>query len=452
MGIPNEARELYKHEEITRSNTLISAKYKSTLTENKIMVLALKKAKRDEFGRPTITFTTAEIKRVMGRDDGSFYTQLKSVAKAMTGRTMFIEDKEQHSFKFINIIHSAEFENGRFTVNFTPEMNNYLDDLKNNFTTMNMGILVDFTSNYAYRIYELLKTQAYRVEKSNTPLQIEYGLSELKLAIGCVNTQEEKVQREMDKPNPDFDYIVNEVAKEKHFDKWYDFKVNVLEVAKRQINQKSDLEIDYEPLRSGRGGKVVKVTFYIKKNLNYSDFEARTVKENEILLKNGTSVIDTQDNEDMEDLNSQFEEVMDYIDVKVSSKDINAFLSISDYDVKKIKKVYDLSKKQADIKNFVAWMKAALKEEYSEEKIHVMKGSTKEAAKVDLVIDTFQKEKENGSLAERTWNKLKKKEEYNNFLKYLEKEEGLSEDSLEIAYDPDECIRLYTEWKIKHHS
>ena len=124
----NEAREIYKHEEITRSNTLISAKYKSTLTENKIMVLALKRAKRDEFGRPTITFTTSEIKKVMGRDDGSFYTQLKSVAKAMTGRTMFIEDKEQLSFKFINIIHTAEFENGKFTVNFTPEMNNYLDD------------------------------------------------------------------------------------------------------------------------------------------------------------------------------------------------------------------------------------------------------------------------------------------------------------------------------------
>ena len=101
------------------------------------MVLALKRAKRDEFGRPTITFTTSEIKKVMGRDDGSFYTQLKSVAKAMTGRTMFIEDKEQHSFKFINIIHTAEFENGKFTVNFTPEMNNYLDDLKSQYNILN---------------------------------------------------------------------------------------------------------------------------------------------------------------------------------------------------------------------------------------------------------------------------------------------------------------------------
>lgn len=450
MGEPNGARELYQHEEITRSNTLISAKYKSTLTENKIMVLALKKARRDEFGRPTITFTTAEIKKVMGRDDGSFYTQLKSVAKAMTGRTMFIEDKDLHSFKFINIIHSAEFKNGRFTVNFTPEMNNYLEDLKSNFTTMNMGILVDFTSNYAYRIYELLKTQAYRVDKSNTPLQIEYGLSELKLAIGCVNTQEEKVQRELDKPNPDFDYIVNDVAKEKHFDKWYDFKVNVLEIAKKQINEKSDLQIDYEPLRSGRGGKVVKVTFLICKNLNYSDFEARTVRENEILMKNGDSIIEPEEN--LEDINSQFEEVMDYIDIKVSSKDINAFLIISDYDVEKIKKIYDLSKKQPDIKNFVAWMKAALKEDYTDAPIHVLKGSEKKAKQVDEVMENYQKEKENGSLAERTWNKLKNKAEYGDFLKYLEKEEGLSEDSLEIAYDPDECIRLYTEWKLKHRS
>lgn len=448
MGLSNDARELYKHEEITRSNTLISAKYKSTLTENKIMVLALKKAKRDEFGRPTITFSTAEIKRVMGRDDGSFYTQLKSVAKAMTGRTMFIEDKEKHSFKFINIIHTAEFENGKFTVNFTPEMNYYLDDLKSNFTTMNMGILVDFTSNYAYRIYELLKTQAYRVEKDNEPLKIDYNLSELKLAIGCVNTQEERVQKELDKPNPDFDYIVNSVAKEKHFEKWYDFKVNVLEVAKRQINEKSDLEIDYEPLRSGRGGKVVGITFYIKKNENYKEIEEKTEQENEILLENGTSVVDTSDNvpQDYED---RFAEIMDYIEKKVSSKDIKAFLKIADYDVERVKAAYDLSKKQTEIRNFVGWMKKAIEEGYTDENIHLIDDSEEKAQRADIILEDYKKEKESGNLAERTWNRIKKRDEYQEFIGYLLDQEGMTEETLEIAYSPRECMELYQNWKMK---
>ena len=448
MGLSNDARELYKHEEITRSNTLISAKYKSTLTENKIMVLALKKAKRDEFGRPTITFSTAEIKRVMGRDDGSFYTQLKSVAKAMTGRTMFIEDKEKHSFKFINIIHTAEFENGKFTVNFTPEMNYYLDDLKSNFTTMNMGILVDFTSNYAHRIYEPLKTQAYRVEKDNEPLKIDYNLSELKLAIGCVNTQEERVQKELDKPNPDFDYIVNSVAKEKHFEKWYDFKVNVLEVAKRQINEKSDLEIDYEPLRSGRGGKVVGITFYIKKNENYKEIEEKTEQENEILLENGTSVVDTSDNvpQDYED---RFAEIMDYIEKKVSSKDIKAFLKIADYDVERVKAAYDLSKKQTEIRNFVGWMKKAIEEGYTDENIHLIDDSEEKAQKADIILEDYKKEKESGNLAERTWNRIKKRDEYQEFIGYLLDQEGMTEETLEIAYSPRECMELYQNWKMK---
>ena len=448
MGLSNDARELYKHEEITRSNTLISAKYKSTLTENKIMVLALKKAKRDEFGRPTITFSTAEIKRVMGRDDGSFYTQLKSVAKAMTGRTMFIEDKEKHSFKFINIIHTAEFENGKFTVNFTPEMNYYLDDLKSNFTTMNMGILVDFTSNYAYRIYELLKTQAYRVEKDNEPLKIDYNLSELKLAIGCVNTQEERVQKELDKPNRDFDYIVNSVAKEKHFEKWYDFKVNVLEVAKRQINEKSDLEIDYEPLRSGRGGKVVGITFYIKKNENYKEIEEKTEQENEILLENGPSVVDTSDNvpQDYED---RFAEIMDYIEKKVSSKDIKAFLKIADYDVERVKAAYDLSKKQTEIRNFVGWMKKAIEEGYTDENIHLIDDSEEKAQKADIILEDYKKEKESGNLAERTWNRIKKRDEYQEFIGYLLDQEGMTEETLEIAYSPRECMELYQNWKMK---
>lgn len=58
---------------------------------------------------------------------------------------------------------------------------------------------------------------------------------------------------------------------------------------------------------------------------------------------------------------------MDYIDVRVSSKDLKAFLKAADYDVERVKKAYDLSKKQKEIKNFVGWMKKAIEEGYSED-------------------------------------------------------------------------------------
>ena len=274
-------------------------------------------------------------------------------------------------------------------------------------------------------------------------LQIDYNLSELKLAIGCVNTQEERVQKELDRPNPDFDYIVNSVAKEKHFDKWYDFRVNVLDVAKRQINEKSDLEIDYEPIRSGRGGKVVGITFFIKKNVNYNEIEAKTEKENEILLKNGNSVVDSAKRPD--DYNERFEEIMDYIDVRVSSKDLKAFLKAADYDVERVKKAYDLSKKQKEIKNFVGWMKKAIEEGYSEDMIHIIDGSEENAKKADEILAEYEREKATGSLAERTWNRIKKKEEYQEFLQYIA-DQGMTEKTLESIYIPKERMELYQNW------
>ncbi len=216
-------------------------------------------------------------------------------------------------------------------------------------------------------------------------------------------------------------------------------------MAKRQINEKSDLEIDYEPIRSGRGGKVVGITFFIKKNVNYNEIEAKTEKENEILLKNGTSVVDAGKQPD--DFNERFEEIMDYIDIRVSSKDIKTFLKAADYDVERVKAAYDLSKEQADIKNFVGWMKKAIEERYSEQTIHVMSGSEEKAQKADKVLAEYRKEKETGSLAERTWNRIKKKEEYQDFLRYLD-DQGMTEETLESNYEAKECMELYQNWKL----
>ncbi len=357
----SEGRKMYEHEQIARSNELITARYKATLTENKMTVLALQNSMIDDYGRHVATFTATELKKIMGHSNGSFYQQLKDTAKKMQNRQLAIEDVEKKRFKFLSIIDTAEFNNGIFRVSFNPDVNHYIDDLRQNFTIMNMGILVDFTSSYAYRLYEILKTQEYQIDRKgdeNGELRLYYTLAELKVSVGCVDTSTESVQKELQKKMPDYDKIVDELAEDKHFEKWYDFKKNVLDVAERQINQKSDLYMRYEPVRSGRGGKVQGVTFFLSRNKDYRD-ELKQVRQ-EIHLSENTSVIKNSN------IDSRVNEILEYIDeYNITRAEAEAFLKKANFNVDRVKSAYNYVLTKKNVKDFVPYMITAIVNGYS---------------------------------------------------------------------------------------
>ena len=116
---------------------------------------------------------------------------------------------------------------------------------------------------------------------------------------------------------PDWDKIV-ELAPNKSHERWDNFRRQVLDIAKKEINEQSDICIDYKPVKSGKGAKVVKVKFFIKRN-----------EEN----KNSISVQKNMKN--VENLNKEYEkklyspspELLKYIDHnKLKIKDLNLFL------------------------------------------------------------------------------------------------------------------------------
>ena len=94
-------------------------------------------------------------------------------------------------------------------------------------------------------------------------------------------------------------------------------------------------------------------------------------------------------------------------------------------------------------------MKKAIEEGYTDETIHLIDGSEEKAKRADTILEDYNKEKESGNLAERTWNRIKKRDEYQEFLGYLLKQEGMTEETLEIAYNPRECMELYQNWKVR---
>lgn len=411
------------NEILSRSNKLILSRYSATLVENKIMALSFKRVKLNKNGNPAVVFTTNELRKLTGVRGNGFYDQLKIAAAGLMNKMVYMEDEQAQSFSFINLIQKAEYREGAFTVVFTNESKALLYDLKSNFTSMSIDTLFSFKTNHAYRLYEILKVHEYKIGNNNKPVEIVYPLSDLKLQLNCINTEGKKVKIELMKPHPNYDKIVNDLDTEKKFESWYEFKRRVLEKAIKEINQTTELNISYAPIRTGRGGKTTAVRFYLQRKI--------VEKNNTVESKETTR----------SEMVGKVKEIIK--DVNLSRKDCILLLKASDNNLDKIETAYELAKKQEDIVNFVAWMISAIKNEY-EKPVEVVEGSQEKAERVKKIKENMDERKE--VLAEEIWNKFKEKENFNDFVKKVEEETGLSFyffDSMIPAYEKNQ---RYVQW------
>ena len=334
---------------LKKSNFLISSVYRATLLENKVLALALTKVTLNEEGRPVATLKTREIKQVLHVTGNAMSTYLKDVATSLAGRTMFVES-EDGSFQCMNLVGVVTYKSGTGTmeIKFEPEIKDYIFDLKANFTMLNIPMMLSFRSGWSYRLYELLTSKAYHSKydkNTGNVFHIKYGVSELKLHLGTVQIKDDKgkinrdIQRELEKKEIDYDYIVNELVHEKlkSFDKWSDFKRRVLDVAVSEINEKSDLQVTYQLLRGGRGGRIYGI-----------DFEV--TRQDAVVEKTAKDPVKVPS---AEELDSMADQVLEIIEEKIKISEAKALLKAADYDLARIEQAYSIACRQEEIHNLM---------------------------------------------------------------------------------------------------
>jgi len=129
----------------------------------------------------------------------------------------------------ISLLSSAEYhKDGKIELEFSPKLKPYLLQLKENFTKYQLENVLSLSSFYAIRIYELCKQ--YETIKERT---IE--IKELKEILDI---------------------------KAKSYSIYNRFKTKVLDIAEREINEKTDINISVEEIKTGR--KVTSIKFIIK--------------------------------------------------------------------------------------------------------------------------------------------------------------------------------------------
>lgn len=210
---------------VVQSNRLIEAKHTLTRAEQRLMLYLVSKINREDKDFQEYKIHTKEFGGVLGLRGGSMYPEMKKTTQRLLKRLLVIREKERELQ--IGWISSADYHDGLVEISFDPRLKPYLLMLKREFTSYQFKIILKFRSSYSIRIYQLIK-------------QYE--------SVG---------HREM---------LVSELIDtltDGKYKLYSALKRYVLTVAMKEINETSDIEIDFVEKKLGR--KVHKILFSIKK-------------------------------------------------------------------------------------------------------------------------------------------------------------------------------------------
>ncbi len=346
-----------------KANTLINSKGRSTLLVQKLFAVSIAKAEHNpDDNTLEANIYGTDLKKIFGVKGGSFYEHIKSAIEPAKNKPSILDwriiysNDETQEIEAINVITDASFKNGVLNVRYNNKITPYLTNLQSNYTVLSLAEAVQLNSVYSFRLYEILKAEMDRqraITKRPGPYYVQYHLTDLKLRLGIIDSQADpEIISALKKGNPDYDKIEKQADKLDGAGKlktFGNFKKFALDKAQKELNETTSIWFDYEPVKAGRGGKVVNIRFIIDVNPK--------VKKSDIVEEkaNKTTVIDSME---------VMDQIQDIIDQKIKFSEIRAIAEAADYDIDKVKAAYELSKKSKNIDNFVGWMISAIKNDY----------------------------------------------------------------------------------------
>ncbi len=420
----------------SKSNTMVSAKYKSNLLENKLYAVALTRIERNKDRTLEAKMYPGELARMVS-DKNHISRDLKKVAPRMVKHVMVLED-DKGNFEAFAIVTNAVYEDGIFTLKFNSALEKHILELEGNFTKLNYALTMSFESVNAFRLYELFKSEYYKAD-DNGELILEYNLAELKFTIGIANSDNEGHLNRLSNMTGDIDWdeLLDKLdKKDKKYNNSNDFKRWVLDPAKQELDEKADISFTY---RDGvkKGNKLITIVFVIYKNTPKYDFT-----DNSKLLYDNEKNSEHQNTmpRDLPQYTYVYETYVGHNNLM--AEDIDLLIIKANMDDKLVVRAIEAADNQEYLRNYMGWIIKYI-EAGGYEEIETLSGDSQMAQTIRLI----QEDHKNNinATAQRVWDKTKTKDDINNFLESLD---FSSIEDFELIYDdPKESYEMYIEWK-----
>lgn len=251
---PEESFEIKKSKGylVVKSNDLIQRnRFELSLPEQKTVAYIcsmIQPIQTEESGfQLEYEFKIREYCKICGidYDNGKNYQDVKATLKKLRDKSMWLTlpDGSETTVGWLAKA-TTNKKSGIAHIKLDEDMVPYLFDLKQKFTQYQLYNVLGMKSAFSVRIYELMKSYSFRHT-------ITFELDELKKLL-----------------------MVEDV---KSYNRFPDFRRKVLEKAQLEINELTDINIEFEPIKTGR--KVTSIKFIIEEKFKNSRKRIRTSNE-----------------------------------------------------------------------------------------------------------------------------------------------------------------------------
>ncbi|AWK15553.1 replication initiation protein (plasmid) [Candidatus Fukatsuia symbiotica] len=232
---------------VVQSNSIVDGVYKITLDEARLINLAISKIKKnDSLGSP-VRITHSEFSNTWGIRDNNLKRRLSDIGDELIQRTIDTISTDKYTGRKIKtrrtwiskIEYNMDDIEQYIEITFSPDIEKFIYQLKNNFTMFEIENVSNFTSPYSFRVY------AWIYKYINFSSNIKDGLhftdqitiDDFKEMIGISNS----------------------------YEKYKYLKSGVIEKTIKEINKYSDLSVILEEFRIGRSVKQIRFVFVKEK-------------------------------------------------------------------------------------------------------------------------------------------------------------------------------------------
>lgn len=256
---------------ITKSNALVSSSYRLSLNELRIVLFGLSHI--DPTAKEFPLFHTVKIKELAEffnigeKDRGSFYDNIKHalIQKFWEREYSYFDDQLKKTTKNRWLIQVQYGNNdGSLAYHYNPMIKDQLQQLASKFTSYFLKNIAEMKSVYAVRLYEIsiMYLKASQKDSMSFTKEIEALKTHLDL---------------------NGKYL-----------RFSNFKLRVIEPAKKEINRYSDIKFSYTIIKQGRVPKEIKFTVSYREKQKEEQLlllETQTINLSPTIIKKAKDIL-----------------------------------------------------------------------------------------------------------------------------------------------------------------
>jgi len=295
---------------VTKSNVLINCSYALTVQQQKLILTLASMVQPQDIEFKEYEFKIKDFIELLGVEDKKKYTELPKIAEGLMKPFRILDDGDLIQIGWLSSARHKK-KQGIIILRFDPTLKPYMLGLKDFYTSYKLENILSLKSKYSIRLYEILKSNLFKK-------CIDIELQDLKNMVG---------------------------ANEKSYNTYANFKSKVILQAQKELAEKTDINFNYEEIKTGR--KVTSIKFNINSNA-----------KGKAMNETAATVAEVKEDHNDMDLIKQLQEI--FVNHSITEHEASCILKDANNNINLINQCYQYSLTK-DVPNLVGYMRTLVK-------------------------------------------------------------------------------------------